>query len=1051
MCFVIVAFLAGCSPEPTSSTASPGGACGSGIECPEGQTCVDGECLKVCAQRNQCDGDCCVDDVCQPCKQSGAECAGNEECATATCRDGKCMDPGCNDGVRNGSETDKDCGGGCPGCSPGQSCLVASDCASGVCTDQACQEPKCSDGVTNGAEACDDGGDSATCDADCTPQRCGDGYINEAANEECDDDNNVDDDDCSNACDKARCNDEKRNANETAVDCGGGCEPCTAGQACITNSDCLTGHCTEDQVCDYLGSCLEILAADRNAASGPYSIDIDGLQGPEQPISVYCDMDTNGGGWTLGLNLNTSDGHVMWWSNPRWLDRTTLGSASEPFATDHKSSAWSTFADATRVLLAVHKNGDIVGWKSFRKADGKTLHELMQGKDNTPLADAALAQDTRDIWHGEWLVRRSTQLFANHCEQNNGESCVRDSPLEGSASDGDRIGSHEATPDQNEGGGLGNWHDMGYCCSSETSSVLGHICNDESIRTASEAQAGWAAWYQEPETGGYFGTDAYVPPGEPGAQGSNTCSTTNTANWAEENGIEYDYALYLREDACANDMRDGTETDTDCGGTCKGCPSGSACVTHGDCLSGECDGGTCAAEYRLTCQDLLYAHPDLPDGVYRIDPDGSGENMAAFQVYCDMSTRGGGWTVVEKSPHEDPVGLGLYSDFPVNQQDPQARRHRLLRTQMESLQARSDELLIHCGGRDYLKTDASYLFDGEGGPGDCFNRGLVHYEEASLRGNTLRDTRLCTWFIGATEGCAGAFHIDEHAQDYCGLADYPWADEAITDPSTDAFAPGGNTLDPRTNCHEPGAVRYVMLRDKCVENGVSDGTETGVDCGGSCEGCAPGKSCNSGNDCITGVCENGQCGAPLKSCADILAVNPEAKDGQYLLDYDGSGTAAPLARHCDMSTDGGGWTRVAYEDFESETTAWNKNSITSCGIFGEILGGYNVLAGEANTKLYDMQGLAHTRARIELDFIQIDTWDNESAYVRVDGNEVWVDAFSGAVGGQICGNGGADELHHVNETVEHDANALELTVGATVNQAPTDESWGIDNVEIYIR
>ena len=49
-------------------------------------------------------------------------------------------------------------------------------------------------------EQCDDGGQSATCDADCTPASCGDGTLNTAAGEQCDDHNTVSGDGCSASC-----------------------------------------------------------------------------------------------------------------------------------------------------------------------------------------------------------------------------------------------------------------------------------------------------------------------------------------------------------------------------------------------------------------------------------------------------------------------------------------------------------------------------------------------------------------------------------------------------------------------------------------------------------------------------------------------------------------------------------------------------------------------------------------------------------------------------------------------------------------------------------
>ncbi len=61
-------------------------------------------------------------------------------------------------------------------------------------------ESSCGNGVVNPREECDDGGESAACDADCTLSQCGDGMLNLTADEECDDGNLESRDGCDSTC-----------------------------------------------------------------------------------------------------------------------------------------------------------------------------------------------------------------------------------------------------------------------------------------------------------------------------------------------------------------------------------------------------------------------------------------------------------------------------------------------------------------------------------------------------------------------------------------------------------------------------------------------------------------------------------------------------------------------------------------------------------------------------------------------------------------------------------------------------------------------------------
>lgn len=99
----------------------------------------------------------CGGDACGPCAL-GMACANNADCATKSCSANVCIkgpimhhcEPSeggatCNDCMKNGDETDIDCGGdACGPCEASKDCLDDADCQSGVCAPQVDGRSSCS-------------------------------------------------------------------------------------------------------------------------------------------------------------------------------------------------------------------------------------------------------------------------------------------------------------------------------------------------------------------------------------------------------------------------------------------------------------------------------------------------------------------------------------------------------------------------------------------------------------------------------------------------------------------------------------------------------------------------------------------------------------------------------------------------------------------------------------------------------------------------------------------------------------------------------------------
>ena len=139
--------------------------------------------------------------------------------------------PTCNDGIKNGSETDVDCGGNCAKCSSGKGCAIGGDCTDLVCTGAVCQAATCSDNIKNAGET----------DVDCGGGVCPHCGINKSCNNPSDCAAGV----CiTNLCVAPSCTDGVKNGGETDVDCGGPCATkCMSSQMCNGGLDCVTGVC----------------------------------------------------------------------------------------------------------------------------------------------------------------------------------------------------------------------------------------------------------------------------------------------------------------------------------------------------------------------------------------------------------------------------------------------------------------------------------------------------------------------------------------------------------------------------------------------------------------------------------------------------------------------------------------------------------------------------------------------------------------------------------------------------------------------------------------
>eukprot|EP00298_Acanthocystis_sp_HF-20_P011676 c19515_g1_i2.p1 GENE.c19515_g1_i2~~c19515_g1_i2.p1 ORF type:complete len:390 (+),score=158.58 c19515_g1_i2:84-1253(+) len=153
------------------------------------------------------------------------------------------------------------------------------------------------------------------------------------------------------------------------------------------------------------------------------------------------------------------------------------------------------------------------------------------------------------------------------------------------------------------------------------------------------------------------------------------------------------------------------------------------------------------------------------------------------------------------------------------------------------------------------------------------------------------------------------------------------------------------------------------------------------------------------------------------------------------------------------------WSLHSLEDFDEvdDVTGWSHGTITECAGH-HILGGHCVETAKGEVSKTFTNLPPHSQIRINAKYMFIDSWDGESGYLKADSNLVWTESYNHADGDSkhginLCGNSTPERKfgRTIDVTVPHTGNSITLIFGATTDEHPCDESFGVDSVMVFTR
>ena len=333
--------------------------------------------------------------------------------------------------------------------------------------------------------------------------------------------------------------------------------------------------------------------------------------------------------------------------------------------------------------------------------------------------------------------------------------------------------------------------------------------------------------------------------------------------------------------------------------------------------------GSSPANALQSCLDIKEQDPGATDGLYYVDPDG-GSTSNAFATWCDMTTDGGGWTLVRVA--NGTTSPSLVTEDAVN---------------VAGLTSPTANVNAQLSSATTNLLGTIMMADNTAASGDS----KIWYDRLRACNAALRTFR---WTFSSSlpvvTACPGASSVYPPSQD-------KWGQDV-----------GGGTHI-NYNAQHPlcfGAWINPSKGHVCFNRNSWDWWNYGSS--------APAIA--NGNAVTATFVRRDK--SPSASCKAIKNANPSAENGIYLLDPDGGSNNNAFHTHCDMTTDGGGWTLVRVTDGSTTNDLRTEAEVNAAALatgpaatgngqlastmvnqLGTVLMTRNVAAGYDSTLWYD--------------------------------------------------------------------------------------------------